>query len=373
MHSSVLKGLHDTDARRRPVLPTWRRAVDCLANKPPPPALPPVRGLARRVVQGFATPGVMTFFVVCMFFGLVVNGYTRIVEEMHHCVHRRSPEWDRKLPVYSEEPAAYNDRFTLMLNSFRRPDLMKRSIRHYSKCASIVHQIRVIWFEDGDPPRSRRGSGVDVVYDVVNGTSLNKRFTPIQGLETEAVMSLDDDIYMPCSDLAKAFKVWKSHKRALVGFFPRLHRLDEDCEYEYYLGTKTYVEGRYSMLLTKAALLHRDYLTLYSDFMPHTIRDYVDSKHNCEDIAMQLLIANFTSDPAEFVNSPWLTDSGKGPFKVQGISSDASHKTYRTECLNDLVKMFDHVPLPFQPLNSNGETLLWIRLSPLVSFFLNLF
>jgi len=322
----------------------------------------------------FATPWILSFLVFCMFFGLVVNGYTRIVEEMQHCVHRRNFDGQSSLAVYSDEPALFEDKFTLMLNSFHRPDLMRESIRHYSRCTAIVHQIRVVWCEDGDPPPSTiGGKGVDIIYDVMNGTSLNNRFVPVEGLETEAVMSMDDDIYVPCRDLSKAFEVWKAHKRALVGYFPRLHRLDEDCEYEYYLGTKTYTEGRYSMMLTKAALLHRDYLTVYSNAMPQGIRDYVDTKHNCEDIAMQLLIANSTSDPAKFVNSPWMTDSGKGPFKVHGISSAASHQTYRTECLNDLVDMFDHVPLPFQPLNSNGETLLWIRLSPLFSFFLNLF
>lgn len=80
------------------------------------------------------------------------------------------------------------------------------------------------------------------------------------------------------------------------------------------------------MLLTKAALFHRDYLEIFSNHMPQGIRDYVNSKHNCEDIAMQLLIANTTTQPAIFVNSPWITDSGKGPFKVQGISSNNDHQ-----------------------------------------------
>ena len=58
-------------------------------------------------------------------------------------------------------------------------------------------------------------------------------------------MSIDDDIYLPCSDVHKAFEVsqhrlqlialsgvaqvWRENKRALVGFFPRSHRIDEDC------------------------------------------------------------------------------------------------------------------------------------------------
>lgn len=69
-----------------------------------------------------------------------------------------------------------------MLNSFHRPDLMKKSIKHYSRCSSIVHEIRVIWCEDSAPPASKiGGKGVDVIYDVMNGTSLNNRFAPIRG------------------------------------------------------------------------------------------------------------------------------------------------------------------------------------------------
>lgn len=75
-----------------------------------------------------------------------------------------------------------DEKLTLMLNSFHRIDLMKRSVRHYQKCSSIVHQIRVIWCEEEDPPESSIDrDGVAIIYDVMNGTSLNNRFVPIKG------------------------------------------------------------------------------------------------------------------------------------------------------------------------------------------------
>ena len=78
-------------------------------------------------------------------------------------------------------PVLFENRLTLMLNSFHRLDLMQRSIRHYSKCTSIVHQIRVVWCEDGEPPPARiDAKGVSVLYDVMNGTSLNNRFAPLE-------------------------------------------------------------------------------------------------------------------------------------------------------------------------------------------------
>ena len=40
---------------------------------------------------------------------------------------------------------------------------------------------------------------------------------------------------------------------------------------------------------------------MYTNIMPAKIREYVDEKRNCEDIAMQFLISNFTSLPPLYV------------------------------------------------------------------------
>jgi hypothetical protein len=40
-----------------------------------------------------------------------------------------------------------------------------------------------------------------VVYDVQPNASLNNRFRPPPGLRTEAVLSIDDDILVPCDEV----------------------------------------------------------------------------------------------------------------------------------------------------------------------------
>ena len=35
------------------------------------------------------------------------------------------------------------------------------------------------------------------------------------------MLSLDDDIMLPCSDLEHAFAVWRADPAKMVGFFPR--------------------------------------------------------------------------------------------------------------------------------------------------------
>lgn len=42
----------------------------------------------------------------------------------------------------------------------------------------------------------------------------------------QAVLSIDDDLVTPCHTLDDALSVWRSNKRALVGFSPRMHTYD---------------------------------------------------------------------------------------------------------------------------------------------------
>ena len=55
----------------------------------------------------------------------------------------------------------------------------------------------------------------------------------------------------------------------MVGFYPRLHTLAPGTSqrYEYHSWWYVWWYGEYSMVLTKAALLHRRYLAVYSTTM----------------------------------------------------------------------------------------------------------
>lgn len=122
-------------------------------------------------------------------------------------------------------------------------------------------------------------------FDVVPD-SLNSRFLPLPELATTAVFAVDDDIRVSCSDLKFAFSVWASAQRTLVGFYPRLHvritgKEEKTPLFDYHSWWYVWWTGRYSIILTKAALFHRDYLDKYSAEMPAVVRKYVDEKMNC--------------------------------------------------------------------------------------------
>ena len=126
-----------------------------------------------------------------------------------------------RYPATAPETQPAHDRYTVLLNSYRRPDLLEQSLQHYRQCRQ-VDAVRVIWSEDGFAPpsddvnaddrvsepaaREVRGGMVPllpapVVYDVQPNSSLNNRFRPLPGLRTEAVLSIDDDILVPCDEV----------------------------------------------------------------------------------------------------------------------------------------------------------------------------
>ncbi|VAI78869.1 unnamed protein product [Triticum turgidum subsp. durum] len=171
-----------------------------------------------------------------------------------------------------------------------RYDLLKRAVAHYSVCAG-VDAIHVVWSEPREPPEALRRSvlncsraAADVGFVMNRGNSLNNRFRPIQGLRTDAVFSVDDDLVVPCSTLRFAFGVWQSAPSAMVGFVPRMHwpadPRGNTKEYRYGSWWSVWRTGTYSMDLLR--------------FPPMLGR-------NCEDIAMSFLVANVTGVPPIWV------------------------------------------------------------------------
>jgi hypothetical protein len=129
-----------------------------------------------------------------------------------------------RYPAAGLETRPALDLYTVLLNSYRRPDLLKRSLEHYRQCTQ-ADAIRVIWSEDGPAPpsdevdvdghasegarRAEPGGAMPlpapVVYDVQPNASLNNRFRPPPGLRTEAVLSLRS---CPTPDVTAGISSW---------------------------------------------------------------------------------------------------------------------------------------------------------------------
>lgn len=85
------------------------------------------------------------------------------------------------------------------------------------------------------------------------------------------------------------------------------------------------------------------YGSLYQSALPSRIRNFVDERMNCEDIAMNFLIANLTSQPALKV-TPRKRFLCPGCPAV-GISADSQHLLERSECINFFSSVYGYNPL----------------------------
>jgi hypothetical protein len=174
--------------------------------------------------------------------------------------------------------------------------------------------------------------------------SLNSRFRPIEGPHNDAIFSVDDDMRVPCEDLMLAHEVWRGRSRSIVGFMPRIH-IRRNGKLEYRCWWRVWWHGTYSIILTKAAILHHDFFGLYMQDRHQSVRELVDRRRNCEDIAMQFLVANETSLPPIYVKGH-LDDKGAlGGISTRQNIVKAGHMQERSDCLNDLEKLYHKVPL----------------------------
>lgn len=124
---------------------------------------------------------------------------------------------------------------------------------------------------------------------------LSNRFFPYKEIETEAILHIDDDIVMLTSDeIEFAYEVWREFPDRIVGFPSRTHIWDNVTNLWKYESEWT---NEISMVLTGAAFLHKYWSYAYTNEMPSNVRDWVDDQMNCEDIAMNFLVANTTNKP----------------------------------------------------------------------------
>lgn len=61
----------------------------------------------------------------------------------------------------------------------------------------------------------------------------------------------------------------------------------------------TWWSGVYTIMLTKAAIMHRDYLADYERLVPREMLEHVDKHRNCEDISMAHVVARLVSASAK--------------------------------------------------------------------------
>lgn len=247
-------------------------------------------------------------------------------------------------PLFLPTTAPKTHGFTAVILTYDRVELLFSLINKIIDVPSLT-KILVIWNNQRkNPPPPQRWPKLNKPLEVIRtkDNKLSNRFYPYDEIETEAILSIDDDIIMLTPDeLEFAYEVWREFPDRIVGFPSRTHTWDHTTNAWKYESEWT---NRISMVLTGAAFHHKYWSYYYTTSMPGDIKYWVDEHMNCEDIAMNFLVANVT---------------GKAPIKVtpkkkfrcpectntEMLSADLAHMAERTDCINHFSRIYGTMPL----------------------------
>ena len=297
-------------------------------------------------------------------------------------------------------PVIRSPRYTVLVNSFERPVSLEEFIRHHERCPHVA-EIHVIHSENPVAPTPHTHPHlfslfVEVVFHPTPTKSFNNRFRfPASTFPTDALIHMDDDIRLSCSDmdvmyeevgtrrqylyssLILSFAVvlplptllcphfsahqWRRDPSGMVSPFVRHHAyrwddVGQQCVMTYETtGHAPISHGtRYSLCLTKTAMLHAGWNDIYTSRLPPSIHETVDRRRNCEDIAMAWLVhaANQMSAALDqppptcrAVHLPRVQDLGGkgGKFYDSGVSRLEGH----LEELREIASKFSRPPWMF--------------------------
>lgn len=234
-----------------------------------------------------------------------------------------------------------NEQFTIVLLTYERVPLLMQTLERL-KGMAYLNKILIVWNGINQKPREDLvwpDVGVPIVLVKVAENSLNNRFLPYDVIETDAIFSMDDDSPLRQDEIVFGFRVWRESRDRIVGFPGRYHAWDGSQNSWQYNSNHS---CELSMVLTGGAFFHRYYLFVYTNLMPSTIRTIVDKFMNCEDIAMNFLVAHLTRKPPIKVTSRWTFHCANCKTS---LSKDNSHFMERHECLNIFTSIYGYMPL----------------------------
>ncbi|KAE9542716.1 hypothetical protein AGLY_002627 [Aphis glycines] len=232
------------------------------------------------------------------------------------------------------------EQFTIVILTYERDQVLMNSLSRLHGLP-YLNKVLVVWNSPKPPLEDLRWPEIGVPIHVIQAAknSLNNRFLPYEAIETEAVLSVDDDAHLRHDEIMFGFRVWREQRDRVVGFPGRFHALD--LNHGGWLYNSNY-SCELSMVLTGAAFVHKYYLYLYSYWLPQAIRDKVDQYMNCEDIAMNFLVSHVTNKPPVKVTSRW---TFRCPGCPVSLSEDETHFLERHKCINFFTEIFGYTPL----------------------------
>ncbi|THD19701.1 putative glycosyl transferase family 64 domain protein [Fasciola hepatica] len=213
-----------------------------------------------------------------------------------------------------------------------------------------VHSVVIVWNHPIAPQQDVAWPQLHVPIKVVHmsNNSLNNRFLPLDVIETDCILSMDDDIQLRHDEIIFGFRIWRENRDRLVGFPARAHFWNATMRDWYYNSDYT---CEFSMVLTGASFFHKYYTYAYTYEMPLSIREMVDKYFNCEDLAMNFLISHLTRKPPIKATIHW---SFTCPYCTTTLHDHPGHYAIRSKCLNQLAARYGYNPLLYSQYRADS-------------------
>lgn len=209
-----------------------------------------------------------------------------------------------------------------------------------------VARIVVLWTHDRPPPSLSKWPSTPVPTNIIQPQhkTISVRFYPHSIIQTDAVLSLDEDAILTTEEVDFAFLVWQSFPARIVGYPARSHFWDDAKACWGYTSKWT---NDYSIVLTGAAFYHRYYNYLYTHSLNTLLHKTVDQSQNCEDILMNFLVSHVTKFPPIKVTQrkQYKESMLPGSKSFPTPWNDPDHFVQRQTCINTFATIFGTMPL----------------------------
>ncbi|VDP79759.1 unnamed protein product [Echinostoma caproni] len=241
------------------------------------------------------------------------------------------------------------EQFTIVMLTYDRFEIACRTLEGLLNLP-YVHSVVVVWNHPVPPRSDLAWPQLHVPIKVVHmhNNSLNNRFLPHDVIETDCILSVDDDIQLRHDEIVFGFRIWRENRDRLVGFPARAHFWNATTREWYYNSDYT---CEFSMVLTGASFFHKYYTYAYTWEMPSQIREMVDRHFNCEDLAMNFLVAHLTRKPPIKATIHW---SFTCPYCAKTLHDQPGHYETRSKCLNHLTAWYGYNPLLYSQYRADS-------------------
>ena len=190
----------------------------------------------------------------------------------------------------TRRPYTQKEKLTVVITTYKQQYCLERNIMLLRSCTDVVAEIRVNWFVENEEPTFQNeyttNHSIPVVFDKYPD-KLSYRFHP-RNFTTDAVFSMDVDMFYSCESLDKALYTWHQVENSAVGFHGR--RLKPNGEYRFLASYESPLFRYNTVFITKGGITHKDMFHEYFRDEYRPLRDIVDEHTTAEDILMSLVL-----------------------------------------------------------------------------------